>query len=91
MIYIKPSFYDDFKCIASRCKDNCCIGWEIDVDQPTLEKYKFHPEIMQKISLDGTPHFVLGERDRCPFLQKDNLCEIIKSHRRMLCGGFFVS
>ena len=75
-----PTIYKNFKCIADKCQHNCCIGWEIDVDQPTLEKYKFHPEIMQKISLDGTPHFVLGERDRCPFLQKDNLCEIIKHY-----------
>lgn len=75
-----PSIYKNFKCIAEKCQHNCCIGWEIDVDRQTLEKYKEHPEIMQKISLDGAPHFVLSENDRCPFLQSDNLCEIIKCH-----------
>lgn len=80
MQLLAPSFYKNFKCIADKCKHNCCIGWEIDIDGESLENYQKHPEIMQKISLDGTPHFVLGEHDRCPFLQKDNLCEIIKRH-----------
>ena len=39
MIYIKPWFYDSFRCISSKCTDNCCIGWEIDVDDETLSKY----------------------------------------------------
>ncbi len=81
-----PTYYKDFKCIANKCQHNCCIGWEIDVDEETLEKYKTVPEIMKKISFDGTPHFVLGENDRCPFLQNDNLCEIINHHgEQALC------
>lgn len=39
MFYIKPDFYDKFKCIAEKCTDNCCIGWEIDIDENALEKY----------------------------------------------------
>ena len=84
MIYIKPSFYDDFKCIASECSDNCCIGWEIDVDENTLQKYNglntpLGDEIRSKIttSEDGSKCFALGENDRCPFLNKKNLCRII--------------
>ncbi len=84
MIYIKPSFYDDFKCIASECTDNCCIGWEIDIDDETLEKYNnmqggFADEIRGKIekSPDGSNCFRLVENDRCPFLNNENLCRII--------------
>ena len=84
MIFIKPSFYDRFKCIASKCKDNCCIGWEIDVDDETLEKYNklntpFGDEIRSKItvSLDGSRCFALVENERCPFLNENNLCRII--------------
>ena len=75
-----PGYYKNFKCIADRCQHNCCIGWEIDIDAKTLEKYKSEPYIMQNVSLEGTPHFVLGQHDRCPFLQSDNLCEIIKTY-----------
>ncbi len=84
MIYIKPSFYNDFKCIASACTDNCCIGWEIDVDENTFLKYskltgQLGDEIRSKITVspDGSKCFALGENDRCPFLNEDNLCRII--------------
>ncbi len=84
MIYIKPSFYDRFKCIASRCKDNCCIGWEVDVDDSAYEKYcnvtgDFGKKLKDKIvvSAEGDRCFCLGDNDRCPFLNKDNLCDII--------------
>ena len=84
MIYIKPSFYDDFKCIASKSTDNCCIGWEIDVDEKAIDKYnsvqgEFGDEIRRKIitSPDGSRCFGLDENDRCPFLNDKNLCRII--------------
>lgn len=83
MIYIKPSFYDDFKCTATQCSDNCCIGWEIDIDDKTLEKYNelkgdFGDEIREKIekSPDGSNCFKLADDDRCPFLNSENLCRI---------------
>lgn len=84
MIYVKPDFFDDFKCIASRCKDNCCIGWEIDIDDFTYDSYRsmntdFSNKIKENIieASDGSRCFKLAENDRCPFLNKDNLCDII--------------
>ncbi len=84
MINIKPSFYNDFKCIAEKCTDNCCIGWEIDIDNKTLDKYKslsgkFGEELREKVTLseDGSNCFKLGENNRCPFLNDKNLCRII--------------
>lgn len=84
MIFIKPLFYDEFKCIGSACTDNCCIGWEIDVDDDTLDKYKkiqggFGARIEDNLieSSDGTTCFRLCENERCAFLNKDNLCDII--------------
>lgn len=75
-----PAYYKDFKCIADKCKHNCCIGWEIDIDGDTLAFYKTTPEISEKIDFNGEPNFILGENDRCPFLRKDNLCHIIKTY-----------
>ena len=40
MILIKPDYYDVFKCKADKCTDNCCIGWEIDIDENTDNLYK---------------------------------------------------
>ena len=40
MITVYPSYYKDFTCIAGDCRHSCCIGWEIDIDDETLEKYR---------------------------------------------------
>ena len=80
--YIFPDYYKDFSCIKGECRHNCCIGWEIDVDPVTLEKYKnvggeFGERLFKNISTDDEAHFVLAENERCPFLNSDNLCDII--------------
>lgn len=72
-----PNYYKKFKCIKGECKHSCCIGWEIDIDIETLEFYKTDSEIIKNIELCDTPHFVLGKDERCPFLNKNNLCDII--------------
>ena len=81
MILRKPVFYDQFKCIASRCTDTCCVGWEIDIDEATQEVYRkvsgvFGDRLRANIE-DG--HFKLLPHDRCPFLDKDNLCEVYQN------------
>lgn len=41
MKVLKPFYYDDFKCIADKCIDNCCyIQWKITIDEKTYKKYK---------------------------------------------------
>ena len=79
MLYRYPSYCEKFSCIADKCKDNCCIGWEIDIDSDTLYYYKsisgdFGKRLSTNIS-DGC--FVLAEDERCPFLNDNNLCDII--------------
>lgn len=92
MFTVKPDFYDKFKCIADKCTDSCCIGWEIDVDEVALEKYQklqspFGDEIRSKIikSEDDCYYFKLAEDERCPFLNDNNLCDII-----IRCGEGFL-
>ncbi len=80
---VYPDYYNDFNCIADKCKHSCCIGWEIDIDQESLELYQgvkgdFGKRLKENISLEGTPHFVLKENERCPFLNCQNLCDIYK-------------
>ena len=77
-----PKYYGDFKCIADKCNHSCCIGWEIDVDGETLEKYqglkaKYASEIVNSIEYSETPHFKLMSGDRCPHLNECGLCRII--------------
>lgn len=88
MIYRYPAYCDKFRCIAEKCTDNCCIGWEIDIDSDTFGYYEnisgeFGERLSRNIS-DGC--FVLGENERCPFLNDKNLCDIfIELGERHLC------
>ena len=77
-----PKYYKDFKCIADRCEHSCCIGWEIDVDGETLERYSnlssgYGDAVKRSISYDGDPHFKLCADDRCPHLDGQGFCKII--------------
>ena len=43
MKLIAPNYYPAFRCIADKCRHSCCIGWEIDIDTDTREKYRRVP------------------------------------------------
>ena len=81
MNLVMHDYFEQFNCIADRCKHNCCIGWEIDIDDDTLEKYacvsgELGHRLKTNISLDENAHFVLSN-ERCPFLNECGLCDII--------------
>ena len=40
MLYSYPDYYDRFACIADRCEETCCAGWQIVIDEDALEKYR---------------------------------------------------
>ena len=79
-----PSFYPAFRCRADRCRHSCCRGWEIDVDEKSAELYRSLPgelgeELRQALFSDEEGwHFRLNEEERCPFLEADGLCRLIK-------------
>lgn len=81
MKYHKPSFFDQFKCIGSACTDTCCAGWEIEVDETTAEGYlaekgAFGDRLRREIGSEPGEYFFKLKNNRCPFLNKENLCDI---------------
>ncbi len=82
---VYPAYYAEFTCIADRCRHNCCIGWEIDIDEDTAARYRAMGGTLGARLAASTcgdpPHFVLGADERCPFLNDNNLCDII-----LACG-----
>ncbi len=82
MIFRAPSYYERFTCIAGACTDSCCIGWEIDIDRETADSYKqidgaFGQRLRSCIHFGETAYFQIDEQERCPFLNANNLCDII--------------
>lgn len=88
---IRPDYYDDFCCIAGACRHNCCIGWEIDIDDDSLGRYAhttgaLGERLRENIAAEPCAHFILSEDERCPFLNGDNLCALIlQGGEEMLC------
>ena len=81
MKYHKPSFFDQFKCIGSACTDTCCAGWEIEVDETTAQGYlaekgAFGDRLRREIGSEPGEYFFKLKNNRCPFLNKENLCDI---------------
>lgn len=79
-----PIYYPSFSCIADKCTDTCCAGWDIVIDSESLEKYgnlatPYGEKIRSLIAVDedGDNIFV-SENSRCPFLLTDGLCEMYK-------------
>lgn len=81
MYYRKPHYYEKFFCTADQCPDTCCAGWQIVIDENSLEKYSnvsgdFGIRLLNSINWrEGI--FEQYEK-RCSFLNAENLCDIYK-------------
>lgn len=81
MILRVPDYYKEFRCIADKCKDSCCIGWEIDIDEETFDYYKsvegeFGQRLKEHMVSEDVNSFVLEKNGWCPFLNEKKLCDI---------------
>lgn len=80
MLYTVPDYYKEFRCIADKCEDTCCAGWQIVIDKKSLARYwqvkgDFRKRMRRSVRWsDGT--FRRVEDRRCTFLNEDNLCDL---------------
>ena len=83
MKMVMPDCCQGFACIAGACRHSCCLGWEIDIDEDALARYRrvtgpLGDRLRHAIEAqDGVAHFRLTPEERCPFLNADNLCNLI--------------
>jgi lysine-N-methylase len=79
-----PEYASRFRCIADKCKNSCCVGWEIGIDEKTRKLYKqldgrLGEKMAACLSEDQDGAVIrLGCDGRCPFLDSRGLCDIIK-------------
>lgn len=89
---IYPSYFEKFRCIADKCPDSCCKGWDVVVNDETNEYYKtvggdFGEKLnsLTEIDSDGDRVFI-SQNGRCPFWNDDELCDIyINLGEKHLC------
>ena len=99
MKVLKPFYYDDFKCIAGDCIDNCCHAeWEISIDKKTYKKYrKLKGQWGNKINnnigrirsnISDLRYGKIKLKDKgCSLLDEEGLCSIhAKLGERYLCN-----
>ncbi|MBP3678347.1 MAG: flagellin lysine-N-methylase [Agathobacter sp.] len=83
MIYTRPDYFNEFKCIAGNCPDTCCAGWQIVIDDESLKKYKkikgdYIWKVMSCVNWEEEC-FRQDNDKRCAFLNSDNLCDLYKN------------
>ena len=81
MRYLKPHFYDQFVCTAGDCPDTCCAGWQIVIDEDSLERYGIEKSEFGKRlrnSIDWEEECFYQNNRRCAFLNDENLCDLYK-------------
>lgn len=89
MRYTIPHYYSQFKCIAGKCPDTCCAGWQIMIDDKTLRKYKkakgpFAGRLYNSVDWKG--HCLKQYDRKCAFLNEEGLCDLhIEGGAGMLC------
>ena len=73
-----PAYYSKFRCVGGSCADNCCIGWGVEIDEDTEEKYKkLGGCIGERIRKNITPSsekepacFKAKGDGKCPFFKR---------------------
>lgn len=89
MQYTVPHYYNKFACIADKCPDTCCAGWQIAIDKNSLKKYK-----RQKGAIGNRLHNEIDWKEgifkqyegRCAFLNEENLCDLyLEGGSKMFC------
>ncbi len=80
MLYTIPDYYKEFQCIADKCEDTCCAGWQIVIDKKSLKKYrrvKGHFARRLRRSIHWHKGIFKQSADkRCAFLNEQNLCDM---------------
>lgn len=77
-----PDYYKKFACIADKCTDTCCAGWDVVIDGESLENYgnlggEYGNKIRSLITVDGDGDSIFAARNgRCPFLLDSGLCDM---------------
>ncbi len=77
-----PKYLNKFKCIADKCEDTCCAGWEIVIDKETYDYYEnlsgsFGERLRSEIVNDGEDNIFVLKKGNCAFLNENKLWSLL--------------
>lgn len=86
---LKPSYYEKFKCIGSKCESTCCKEWSIPIDIVSYKRYKsvggsYGKRLKASIEINNSKtksetwygQFKFDKNNRCKLLTDNNLCSV---------------
>lgn len=86
---LQPQYISQFHCIGPACADSCCIGWRVQIDKDTYQRYRDCSDTDLRHMMDErvTRHrtnptnynyakIKLNPNSHCPFIDEDKLCSI---------------
>ena len=81
MRIVKQKEFDTFSCAADKCPDNCCGGWQIEIDERTLQSLKdyegpLREPIDKAVDFEGSC-IRMNENGRCELLNDRGLCRLV--------------
>lgn len=81
MLITKPSYFDDFRCIADSCPDSCCKEWDVQVDPKAAAFYRNLPgalgdRLREVLYIEDDETYMAIIDGRCPMWRADSLCRI---------------
>lgn len=90
MRIVKQDLWNEFKCIADKCPATCCSGWQIVIDDDSLDKYDLLEEPLNSLICENVDFeegcFLQRENRDCAFLNSHGLCNmIIDGGEELLC------
>ena len=81
MRFVYPHYFRDFACTADKCPDTCCAGWQIVIDDDSLEHYEQYVGSFSKRLQKGIDWkqgcFKQDSKKRCSMLNEQNLCDMV--------------
>lgn len=85
---ITPEFVANFSCIADKCEDHCCHGWNITIDKSTYGFMTKKSDLKEKSlkvikRTKKEPYFAkieMNDEGVCPFRAADGLCDVHRLH-----------
>lgn len=77
----KPLWDKEFQCLTGDCPDTCCAGWEIPVDEESVQRFSSMEGALGErlrralVAVEGEVQFARKD-GRCVLLNKENLCDL---------------